>query len=74
MLALATSASSVGGGISIANIMLISFRVRTREIGPRQALGANRRTVFSTNFWLGRAVGPPAMVSSFEQTTKLSPC
>ncbi|MBM4380241.1 MAG: ABC transporter permease [Deltaproteobacteria bacterium] len=68
------------GGIGIMNIMLVSVRERTREIGVRRALGARRRTIVlqflmeaSAVSALGGALGTAAGLGAAKVVSLVTP-
>ena len=68
------------GGIGIMNIMLVSVRERTREIGVRRALGARRQTIIlqflieaATVSAVGGLVGTAAGLSLAKVIALISP-
>ena len=50
LMAAIAAISLVVGGIGVTNVMLVTVRERTREIGVRRAVGATRRNII-IQFW-----------------------
>jgi putative ABC transport system permease protein len=70
---LITGLSLLVGGIGIMNVMLITVRERTREIGVRKAIGAKRRSILvqflAEASMLSLIAGLVAIVISFTLST-----
>ncbi|MBN2789600.1 MAG: ABC transporter permease [Candidatus Delongbacteria bacterium] len=78
--------SLVVGSIGIMNIMLVSITERTKEIGLRRSVGANKNNImvqflieavilslFGGSFGIGAGVGISKLVSTFSKISTVAP-